>query len=73
MPSAAISPGDVALVVLGIVLIVAGVRGPPGLQRLLRRPGISGTWRHGALVFAALFYAVTVPVIGVLILYLAVM
>ena len=69
---AAIGPGDIALIVLGLVMIVMGVRGPPGIKRALRRQDVVGTWRHGALVFGALIYAITVPTMGVLILYLGI-
>ena len=62
---AAIGPSDVVLIVLGMVMIVMGVRGPPGMKRALSRRNVIGTWRHGALVFGAL-----VPTMGVLVLYL---
>jgi len=68
--AATITAGDIVLMVLGGVLVVAGVRGPPGMKRLLRRHGIVGTWRHGALAFGALIYAIVVPTLGVMILYL---
>ncbi len=69
---AAVGPGDIVLIVLGAVMIVMGVRGPPGIKRALRHHKVVGTWRHGALVFGALLYAITVPTMGVLILYLGI-
>jgi hypothetical protein len=68
--AASVTAGDIVLMILGGMLIIAGVRGPPGMKRLLRRHGIVGTWRHGALVFGALIYAIVVPTLGVMILYL---
>jgi hypothetical protein len=65
----AMSVGDIILLVLGGVMIIFGVRGPPGMRRLMQRNDIVGTWRHGALVFGALMYSITVPTLGVLILY----
>jgi hypothetical protein len=67
--TAAITAGDIVLIVVGCVMIVLGVRGPPGMNRLPSRPGVAGTWRHGVLVLGAIFYAITVPTLGVLVLY----
>lgn len=63
---------DWVLFVLGGTVIVLGVRGMPGARRLLARPGVRHTWRHGALVFAALTYAIVVPAVGALIVLQAV-
>ena len=53
-------------------MIVVGVRGPPGIKRAVRHRSVVGTWLHGALVLGALLYAITVPTIGVLIVYLGI-
>jgi hypothetical protein len=61
------TPADWVLMATGVAVIAFGIRGMPGTRRLLARPGIRHTWRHGALVFAALTYAIIVPAVGALI------
>jgi hypothetical protein len=64
---AAVGIGDVVVMVLGAVMVVFGVRGPPGYRRVMTRPNVLGTWRHGALVALALIYSIFVPTLGVVI------
>ena len=59
---------DWLLLAAGVVMVVAGIRGMPGTRRLLSKPGVRHTWRHGALVSAALTYAITVPAVGAVLL-----
>ena len=58
------APLQVVQLVVGLGLVVFGIRGMPGVGSLVQRRDIAHTWRHGALVFAALTYAIVVPALG---------
>ena len=59
-------PLQMIQLVAGLAFVVFGIRGMPGVRSLVRRPDVAHTWRHGALVFAALTYAIVVPSLGVI-------
>lgn len=61
-----------ALVALGIGFVILGLRGLPGMRRLLRNPRVAGTWRHGALIFLAIVYSMTMPTLGVIVVLVAI-
>lgn len=57
----------IAQVMVGAAIVIAGITGVPGVRGLVRRPDIAHTWKHGALVAAALIYAIVVPAVGMVI------
>jgi hypothetical protein len=61
------STADGIQLVAGLVVVVLGVRGLPGVRSMVRRKTIAHTWKHGALVAAALLYAIVVPSVGAVI------
>ena len=67
-----ITAAEWALVALGIGFVVLGLRGLPGMRRLLRNPRVAGTWRHGALIFLAIVYSMTMPTLGVIVVLVAI-
>jgi hypothetical protein len=67
-----ISAAEWAFVALGIGFVILGLRGLPGMRRMLRSPRVAGTWRHGALVFLAIIYSMTMPTLGVIIVLVAI-